>query len=187
MEARCQCGSVTFKTPLPQPLALYICHCDACRRQTGSAFGTSAIFPRFELPDTDLLSVYRTSALLVGVLEASCLFDWALSVTNSYFCRKCGTRLIHSTPSKNVISVKGGCLDGLDWKRAIHIWTKTAMVPIPEGSETHSEESGYTDYGSTQEELDQPGDLVGSSGCNMPVSQRASSSAGVNGDDNMSG
>ncbi|RKL29709.1 hypothetical protein BFJ72_g11909 [Fusarium proliferatum] len=163
MEARCQCGSVTFKTPLPQPLALYICHCDACRRQTGSAFGTSAIFPRFELPDTDLLSVY------------------------SYFCRKCGTRLIHSTPSKNVISVKGGCLDGLDWKRAIHIWTKTAMVPIPEGSETHSEESGYTDYGSTQEELDQPGDLVGSSGCNMPVSERASSSAGVNGDDNMSG
>ncbi|KAF5628452.1 glutathione-dependent formaldehyde-activating [Fusarium sp. NRRL 52700] len=174
MEARCQCGSVTFKTPLPQPLALYICHCDACRRQTGSAFGTSAIFPRFELPDTDLLSVYSRPTASGHQLYC-------------YFCRKCGTRLIHSTPSKNVISVKGGCLDGLDWKRAIHIWTKTAMVPIPEGSETHSEESGYTDYGSTQEELDQPGDLVGSSGCNMPVRQRASSSAGVNGDDNMSG
>ncbi|KAF4953845.1 hypothetical protein FGADI_5637 [Fusarium gaditjirri] len=174
MEARCQCGSVTFKTPLPQPLALYICHCDACRRQTGSAFGTSAIFPRFELPDTDLLSVYSRPTASGHQLYC-------------YFCRKCGTRLIHSTPSKNVISVKGGCLDGLDWKRAIHIWTKTAMVPIPEGSEAHSEESGYTDYGSTQEELDQPGDLVGSSGCNMPVSQRASSAAGANGDDNMSG
>jgi len=36
------------------------------------------------------------------------------------------------------------------------------MVPIPEGSETHSEESGYTDYGNLQEELDQPGDLTGS-------------------------
>ena len=36
------------------------------------------------------------------------------------------------------------------------------MVPIPEGSETHSEESGFTDYGSTQEELDQPGELTGS-------------------------
>jgi len=36
------------------------------------------------------------------------------------------------------------------------------MVPIPEGSETHSEESGYTDYGHLQEELDQPGDLTGS-------------------------
>lgn len=38
------------------------------------------------------------------------------------------------------------------------------MVPIPEGSETHSEESGPTDYGSLQEELDQPGDLTGSGG-----------------------
>ncbi|ESU06817.1 hypothetical protein FGSG_01493 [Fusarium graminearum PH-1] len=94
-----------------------------------------------------------------------------------YFCRKCGTRLIHSTP--------GGCLDGLDWKRAVHIWTKTAMVPIPEGSETHSEESGYTDYGSTQEELDQPGDLVGSAGCNIPPSEKiGSSSIEVNGDEN---
>lgn len=58
MEARCQCGSVVFQTPLPQPLALYICHCSSCRRQTSSAFGTSAIFPRFKLPDDDRLSVY---------------------------------------------------------------------------------------------------------------------------------
>lgn len=122
MEARCQCGSVTFKTPLPQPLALYICHCDACRRQTGSAFGTSAIFPRFELPDTDLLSVYRygeiairseglamTNCYLVdlqhrginstGTFLKSSQHDWAAYYCwNSYFCRKCGTRLIHSTP-----------------------------------------------------------------------------------------
>ena len=58
MEARCQCGSVSFKTPLAKPLALYICHCHACRRQTSSAFGTSAIFPRFPLPDAQLLSCY---------------------------------------------------------------------------------------------------------------------------------
>ena len=58
MDAQCQCGAVRFKTPLPQPLALYICHCSDCRRQTGSAFGTSAIFPRFKLPDAELLSVY---------------------------------------------------------------------------------------------------------------------------------
>ncbi len=38
------------------------------------------------------------------------------------------------------------------------------MVPIPEGSETHSEDSGYTDYGETQEMLDQPTDLRGSGG-----------------------
>lgn len=58
MNASCQCGAVTFKTPLPQPLALYICHCTECRRQTGSAFGSSAIFPTFQLPSSELLSCY---------------------------------------------------------------------------------------------------------------------------------
>ena len=65
---------------------------------------------------------------------------------------------------KNVVSVKGGCIDGLDWKNAIHIWTKSAMVPIPEGSETHSEESECTDYGESQEALDQPVNLRGNGG-----------------------
>lgn len=63
--------------------------------------------------------------------------------------------------SKNVVSVKGGCIEkGLDWKKAIHIWTSNAMVPIPEGSECHSEESEFTDYGKTQELLDQPSGLT---------------------------
>ncbi|KAK3337288.1 glutathione-dependent formaldehyde-activating [Cercophora scortea] len=153
MNASCQCGAVSFKTPLPKPLALYICHCAECRRQTGSAFGASAIFPRFQFPDAELLSCYvRPTA------EGSNL--------HCYFCKRCGTRLIHTTPGRNVVSIKGGCIDGLDWKTAIHIWTKSAMVPIPEGSvSAESEESVYTDYGESQEMLDQPTDLRGSGGC----------------------
>ena len=57
---------------------------------------------------------------------------------------------------KKVVSVKGGCIEGLDWKNAIHIWTKSAMVPIPEDIESHSEESDASGYGSSQEMLDQP-------------------------------
>jgi hypothetical protein len=38
------------------------------------------------------------------------------------------------------------------------------MVPIPEGSESFEEESDYTDYGETQDLLDQPVDLRGSGG-----------------------
>jgi len=30
--------------------------------------------------------------------------------------------LTTSTKGKNVVSVKGGCIGGLDWKAAIHIW-----------------------------------------------------------------
>ncbi|KND86465.1 hypothetical protein TOPH_08905 [Tolypocladium ophioglossoides CBS 100239] len=74
---------------------------------------------------------------------------------------------------KNVVSVKGGCIEGIDWKKAIHLWTKSAMIPIPEGSETHAEASGRsTDYGLSQELLDDAlntlnssGGLMGSSGC----------------------
>ncbi|KAI0020104.1 glutathione-dependent formaldehyde-activating enzyme [Xylariomycetidae sp. FL0641] len=148
MDTRCQCGAVQFKTPLPQPLALYICHCMECRRQTGSAFGTSAIFPRFKLPDVDLLSCYTRPTPSGHDLYC-------------YFCRNCGTRLIHTTPGKNVVSIKGGCIDGLDWRTAIHIFTKSAMVPIPEGCESHSEEpsdSSGSIYCTTGESLDRSGD-----------------------------
>ncbi|KAK1716086.1 glutathione-dependent formaldehyde-activating enzyme [Colletotrichum acutatum] len=151
MDARCQCGAVSFKTPLPKPLRLYICHCEECKRQTGSAFGTSAIFPKFKLPKADLMGVYARPTASGATLYC-------------YFCRNCGTRLIHATPDKNVVSVKGGCIDGLDWKTAVHIWTKNAMVPIPEGAENHREEAEYTDYGDQQEALDQPTDLRGSGG-----------------------
>ncbi|TDZ13356.1 hypothetical protein C8034_v004668 [Colletotrichum sidae] len=140
MDARCQCGAVAFKTPLEKPLRLYICHCEECKRQTGSAFGTSAIFPKFQLPPADLLGVYARPT-------AS------------------GVTLYCLPQNKNVVSVKGGCLEGLDWKTAVHIWTNNAMVPIPEGAETHPEEADYTDYGDTQEALDQPTDLRGNGGC----------------------
>ncbi|RDW87531.1 hypothetical protein BP5796_03225 [Coleophoma crateriformis] len=127
MDASCQCGMIRFKTPLPKPLAVYICHCDECRRQSSSAFGCSAIFPLFALPSPDLLSVYTRPTASGHML-------------NCYFCKNCGTRLIHSTPGKDVVSVKGGAIEGLEWGMAKHIWCKRAMVPIPEGVEQSPEE-----------------------------------------------
>lgn len=45
------------------------------------------------------------------------------------------------------------------------------MLPIPEGSESHSEEPSESSYGASQELLDQPPDapglLVGSGGCDQ--------------------
>lgn len=58
MDARCHCGAVAFKTPLPKPLAIYVCHCDTCKMMTGSAFAMSAIFPKFPLPQLEALSCY---------------------------------------------------------------------------------------------------------------------------------
>ncbi|KAL2063367.1 hypothetical protein VTL71DRAFT_5172 [Oculimacula yallundae] len=132
MNASCQCGAVRFLTPLPKPLAVYICHCDECRLQSGSAYGCSAIFPIFKFPGMDKLSCYSRPTASGHLL-------------NCYFCKTCGTRVIHSTPGKNVVSVKGGCIEGLDFGSARHIWCKRAMVPIPEGVERHEEEPDDND------------------------------------------
>lgn len=42
--------------------------------------------------------------------------------------------------------MKGGCIEGLDWKSAKHIWCKRAMVPIPEGVETSEEEPSDEEF-----------------------------------------
>ena len=69
-------------------------------------------------------------------------------VTNGYFCTKCGSRLVHEHVSStgkiaDSISVKSGCLDGITkemMRGAIHIWTKSAVIDIPEGVEAYEEE-----------------------------------------------
>ncbi|KAJ0122079.1 hypothetical protein J7T55_002590 [Diaporthe amygdali] len=64
-----------------------------------------------------------------------------------YFCPKCGVRLYQNagrpdgTPG-GIVAVKAGCVEGLDWKDVVHIWTKSAVVPIPEGAEQY--EKGLT-------------------------------------------
>ncbi|PQE20143.1 3-oxo-5-alpha-steroid 4-dehydrogenase protein [Rutstroemia sp. NJR-2017a BBW] len=155
MNASCQCGAVTFTTPLPKPLAIYICHCD-----TSSAFACSAIFPRFELPCKESLCLYSRPTV-------------SGDLVNCYFCKTCGTRIIHSTPGKNVVSVRGGCLEGLDWSKARHIWVKRAMVPIPEGVETSDEEPENCSFDTglvrTAEGL-QNGEDIGGSGRPFPMS-----------------
>ena len=45
----CQCGEVRYECE-GEPLALYVCHCRECRRQSASAFGISLIVPRKGFP-----------------------------------------------------------------------------------------------------------------------------------------
>lgn len=137
MQARCQCNTIRFTTPINTPLALYHCHCTQCRLQSGSAFGTSAIFPYFSLRE-----VLASSAL-------PHLRCWTRSADSGalvecYFCSNCGTRLVHvrwpegkgeGKEPAGMVSVKGGCIEGLGWDGGKHIWCSKAVVPIPPGAE----------------------------------------------------
>jgi hypothetical protein len=125
MDVSCACGSVQFTTPTSAPIALYHCHCLDCRKQSASAFGTSAMFPFFELPDNDAITYF--DRLCDSGRKQRC-----------YFCQSCGSRIMHvyvlEKGRPEVVTVKGGLIEGLDWTGWIHLFCRTAVVPIPEGA-----------------------------------------------------
>jgi hypothetical protein len=121
----CQCGAVRYEVSQP-PIALFVCHCRECQRQSASAFGVSVIVPSAAL------------RLVRGVPR-----KWPRStdsgrVLDCYFCPDCGSRVWHGDKDrKPTVSVKGGSLDTPpDLSRAEHIWTsrKLAGVTIPSGA-----------------------------------------------------
>ena len=96
----------------------------------------TALFPAFEIPSPHegAISVYSRPN--------------SNGQTNGYFCTKCGSRLMHQSVSSSgkpasTVSVKSGCLDGMTkemMRSAVHIWTKSAVIDIPEGVEAYEEE-----------------------------------------------
>lgn len=132
MEVICQCGLVSFQTSAPAPLRLYHCHCTECQKQSGSAYGTSAVFPTegiFPLSE-DLktqLSVFTRPTKEGRTMDC-------------YFCKSCGVRIMHRVREANgqgrdTLIIKGGVLKGLNYKGAGHIYTRSAVVEIPVGVE----------------------------------------------------
>lgn len=131
MEVTCQCGLITLTTPTPSPISVYHCHCTECQRQSGSAFGTSAIFPA--------AGIFPLAPHLASNLEVWTRPANEGRTMDCYFCKRCGTRVLHRIrepdgKERDTVSIKGGCVKGLVWKGAMHIYTGTAVVDIPEGA-----------------------------------------------------
>lgn len=121
----CQCGQIRYLAS-PHPLALYVCHCTECQKQSASAFGISYTTPREQFT----------------VVEGKPQF-WSRQTASGYslecaYCGKCGSRLWHqSTGSTETLSIKGGSLDDpVDVTGAIHIWTSSKLsgIVIPLGA-----------------------------------------------------
>jgi hypothetical protein len=97
-EGGCQCGAVRYRlTGTPQWLT--ICHCNECKRQSGSAFGMSL---RMRACDVELIS---------GELrEWSRAADSGVKVSG-FFCPTCGTRMWHEPVGSGFLHIKPGTLD----------------------------------------------------------------------------
>jgi hypothetical protein len=108
-----------------QPLAIYVCHCLECRKQSASAFGISARVRR-----VDFSVVSGTPRFWSRKTDSGRMLDCA-------FCPECGSRVWHQRGGDpgEFVTVKGGSLDeAVDLSGAIHIWTSRKLpgVIIPD-------------------------------------------------------
>jgi len=127
----CQCGAVAFASEGPA-LALYICHCRECRKQSASAFGMSLTVPRSGF------------SLVRGAPKVWTRPTDSGNTLRCAFCPECGSRLWHegsATPA--TLTIKAGALDEpVDPSDAIHIWTSRKLpgIAIPPGATQYPQE-----------------------------------------------
>lgn len=116
-EGRCLCGSVRYRVT-GEPLRALACHCTACQRRTGSAFGVSVYFNEDQV------------AILSGDLKVyEHRSDETGRALRMEFCQTCGSTVtwtVEALPGARGIA--GGTLDDRGWiniKR--HFWTRSAQ------------------------------------------------------------
>lgn len=130
----CLCGTVTFECD--ELGAAGYCHCEDCRRCTGSAFNVSV---RCAASGFRILSGEPASFTKSG--------DSGCELTR-YFCQSCGSPLFTSSlRDPAVIYVKAGVLDDPETVRpALQAWTRSKVVwaNIPSDIESFEEGRGST-------------------------------------------
>ncbi len=94
--AECCCGQAKL-TIKDEPLIHVVCHCDDCKKRTGSAFGISAYFS-----DDQIINK-------LGAMNQYKIQNDGYEQLRS-FCSNCGTTLFwHISVFKNIIGISGGC------------------------------------------------------------------------------
>ena len=119
LTGRCQCGEICYQS-IGEPLALYICHCQECQKQSASAFGISLDVPK------DGFSIIKGSPKYwIRIADSGRKLKCA-------FCPVCGSRLWHETELvPGSVSIKVGSLDQpIDVSNAIHVWVKRKLPGI---------------------------------------------------------
>ena len=98
----CQCGAVTF-TIEGAPERMAQCHCDDCRRSTGTGHGVQAFFKKSVVSISGATSTYQHLA------------DSGNTRTR-HFCPVCGSRLFSENSSApDTIGIAVGAFDNSDW------------------------------------------------------------------------
>ncbi len=128
LTGRCQCGEISYESS-GKPLALYVCHCRECQKQSASAFGISLYVQKAGFRVIQGTPQYWSRPTDSG------------NTLKCAFCSSCGSRLWHEPGSvADAISIKGGSLDEpLDLSNAIHLWVTCKLngIIIPDDAKQY--------------------------------------------------
>jgi hypothetical protein len=96
--ARCSCGSASICTS-GEPVWQSVCHCNHCKKRTGSAFGIGAYFKKsavIRIEGESRVYAFQTA-------------DGSAAIER-YFCATCGTTLYwYSSTLPKLVGIAGGC------------------------------------------------------------------------------
>jgi hypothetical protein len=126
-EGGCQCGGLRYELT-SEPMAVVVCHCRDCQKQSGSAFGLSM--------------VVRRDAFRWSQGEPASFHTRADSGTpkECAFCPTCGSRIYNALGSMpRTFNLKPGTLDDTSWfEPSLHVWLarKQPWVAVPATART---------------------------------------------------
>ena len=122
IEGGCNCGAVRYRLSA-DPIAVAVCHCTNCRRQSGSAFSVNVVVRADAMEMAGALTTYEDRDTESG------------APVLRQFCATCGSPIQSlSAASPKIAIVKAGTADDPGrFTPAIHVWTSTALpwVEIP--------------------------------------------------------
>ncbi len=112
----CQCGAIRYELREP-PFGVWACHCNICRKQSGSAFGLS-----MGVAIEGLVFTQGEPSVWTRTAESG-------HVVDQLYCPACGSRLIHRRHrNEGRQTLKPGTLDDTSWVAPErHIFTEFAL------------------------------------------------------------
>jgi hypothetical protein len=123
-EAACSCGQLRA-TAEGEPIRVTVCHCLACQRRTGSAFGVQARF------DADRVRIEGRSAEYVRVSDEG-------EERTFNFCPDCGATVFYMLPGSNDIAIPVGAFADPSFPAPVRsVWNdrRHPWVSMPSGIE----------------------------------------------------
>jgi hypothetical protein len=131
-EGGCHCGQLRYRISA-EPLAVAVCYCLDCQRQSGSAFGMTMVIPvdGFAWLNGEPSSFFMKSD---SGADKECLF-----------CGNCGVRIFNRFPARPAtVNLKPGTLDettGITPTLQVFSHRKPAWVSVPESVPTFPRET----------------------------------------------